>query len=404
MSGIHRLFAAALAALLLCGCPKSTKGLHLYPVMEPGPQHDEDAPFITPDAGKVEVQYLGVGGFLVRRGGDAILFAPSFTNPAFLSTRPTTEIHSDEALVQRCLEKAHTQSGKDPLEDVQFLLVGHAHYDHLLDVPAVMKRTPQAVVVGSRTVRHILAGAGLASRTLVADGCEARVGGAMGRWVYNAKRTVRVLAIESEHSPHAGGLKFMTGRYLEDLPALPRTAFGWKEGQTYAYLVDFLTPDGHGNERVDFRLHFQDAASSGGYGAVPKAALDGYPRVDLAITCVGASDSAVDYPGPLLREVQPRYVVLGHWEDFFGNRPCEPGAEDKQLAVRMTDIPAFIHRMKAAAPDAPSLMPRLFSTMYFPRHASEAPPPASKGAECPVRPGEVLPVAPLERSALDWPL
>jgi L-ascorbate metabolism protein UlaG (beta-lactamase superfamily) len=38
------------------------------------------------------------------------------------------------------------------------LLVGHAHYDHLLDVPRILQtHAPQAKVYGSKTMGHILA-------------------------------------------------------------------------------------------------------------------------------------------------------------------------------------------------------------------------------------------------------
>ena len=40
------------------------------------------------------------------------------------------------------------------------ILVGHAHYDHLMDVPFFMDRAPQATVYGSTSTRNVLAGYG----------------------------------------------------------------------------------------------------------------------------------------------------------------------------------------------------------------------------------------------------
>jgi hypothetical protein len=372
MRSIHRwlLGGACGLGLLSSGCPSSTTGLNIYaePRAAPAP------------TGTVEVQYLGVGGYLVRRGEDALLFAPSFTTPGFSKLHPAAELQSDEALVRRCLE----QRAKANLENVEFILVGHSHYDHLLDVPAVMKHhAPRALTLGSRTTRHILAGADLSGRTLVVDECAAGRDGSAGRWIYNAKRTVRVLAIESEHSPHVGNYKLMGGHYRADLKELPRRAFDWKEGQTYAYLVDFLSPEG----RVDFRIHYQDAASREGYGDIPEAVHEDHPFVDLAITCVGASNTVEGYPGPFLDKAKPRAIVLGHWEDFFGEQTCEEEDKTAQV-VRLADVPAFRERVERhKPPEAKVLMPALYSRMFFPSvappEASAAPPPQ----RCPVRPG-----------------
>jgi L-ascorbate metabolism protein UlaG (beta-lactamase superfamily) len=373
-----RLLPLFSVAVLLTGCPSSTKGLNIY-------RGETTHPLVTKDPGEVEVTYLGVGGYVIRRGGDALMFAPSFTNPGFLQL--LYGLKTDEALVNRCMQKR--PQGVE-VGDVQWILVGHAHYDHLMDVPHVMRQhTPDAKVLGSRTARHLLAAEGLSERSVVVDTCAAE-GGRMGKWLYNEKRTMRVLAIKSEHSPHWECIKLMGGHYKKDQTELSRTAFGWKEGQTYAYVVDFLDPPG---ENVVFRVHYQDAASTYPLGAVPEAAKEGYPRVDLAITTVGAYQSAGRfYPGLLLKNAQPRYIVLGHWEDFFDNQQCD-GTDAEPKVVRLADIREFISRVERHKPaDAQCVLPNPYTTMYLPTSSSS---PQSISAlpagECLVRPGELPP-------------
>jgi Beta-lactamase superfamily domain len=339
--------------------------------------------------GTVQVHYLGVGGFLLQRGADAVLLAPSFTNPGLLQLTPFTPLHSDEARVDQCLRRV------PGLAQVDFVLVGHAHYDHLLDVPRILQQhAPRATVLGSRTARHILAGAGLERRTLVVDDCAAR-GNQMGRWVYNARRTVRVLALASEHSAHLANYKLMTGHYRQDLRRLPATAFGWREGQTYAYLVDFLAPDGS----VAFRVHTQDAASSREHGFLPGTVRRDGTRVDLAITCVGAFWTVPAYPEPTLDNTRPRHVMLGHWEDFFGNDACAPQEQPRPL-VRMADLAEFIRRVERAKPkDARWWMPAPYSVHAF--APARSAPPEGKAPECTTRPGALPHSTPAERSRLD---
>nr|EKW5582264.1 hypothetical protein [Pseudomonas aeruginosa] len=78
------------------------------------------------------------------------MLAPSYTNPASLGIPgiPPARVVADNEKVDRHMP---------PAADVTMLLVGHAHYDHLLDVPRVVdKHSPKAVVYGSETVKHIL--------------------------------------------------------------------------------------------------------------------------------------------------------------------------------------------------------------------------------------------------------
>lgn len=393
MAGLHRLSGAVAAlalGLLTAGCPIPTKGLKLYPAHLPDPS------YATPGPEKVEVRYLGVGGYYVRRGTDSILFAPSFTNPSIVALNPANAIQSDTRLVDRCLKKSMSE---EELKQLEFILVGHAHYDHLMDVPWVMlQHAPRAKALGSRTMRHTLAGAGLARRTLVVDECAAPRTGAMGRWIYNEAETVRVMAIESEHSPHWWLVKLMTGRYTVDRTTLPRTAFGWKEGQTYAYLVDFLDKR---TKRVDFRIHFQDAASRAGYGAVPEGAKAGHPRVDLAITCVGAHASVADYPEPILRNAEPRHIVLGHWEDFFANQQCGEQKDPEPLVARLAQPTEFLSLVEAGARDVPQFMPIPYSTLHFPPAPRGTDAPSGDVATCPTLPGQLPEMNPPVESVLD---
>lgn len=218
--------------LLLAGCAQAPSGLPLWRAQTVAPP---------------SLQYLGVAGYLSRWQGEALLFAPSFSNPATLG-QPPLRVQADTAKIDALMPAA---------ADVSMLLVGHAHYDHLLDVPRVLQRhTPKAKVYGSRTMGHILAAVIPRERIVDAESVMAE-GARPGRWFYSPGR-LRAMPIKSEHAPHLFGIKLLTGAYQEDLDQLPTTTFGWRAGQTLAWLVDLLGEQG----QPLYRIHYQDAAST----------------------------------------------------------------------------------------------------------------------------------------------
>jgi hypothetical protein len=276
-----RRVAALFALLLLAGCAQNPAGLPLWQ---------------NADATPPSLQYLGVGGYLLRWQGEALLFAPSFSNPASLG-QPPLLVAADTAKIDQLMPTA---------ADVSMLLVGHAHYDHLLDVPHILqKHSPQAKVYGSKTMGHILAAVIPRARIVDAESAMA-VGATPGRWFYSPQRQMRAMAIKSEHAPHLFGIKLLTGSYAEDLTELPRSTFGWKEGQTLAWLVDLLDKQG----RPLYRIHL---------------------------------------------------ALLGHWEDFFGNDPRQP------QGLRLQDIRGMVALTRANLPADGSLkLPVPFAQIPLP--------------------------------------
>ena len=300
---------------------------------------------------QVSVQYLGVGGLLIRYGDTALLTAPSFSNPALLGLPPGPfqPIAPDDERIDALMP---------PVDDVEMILVGHAHYDHLMDVPRVMeKHALKAHVYGSQTMKHSIAGSVSEERIVVVNDRAAR-GDSAGDWFYAPSGKLRIMAIESEHAPHVMGITFMQGRYEQDLPDLPWHSFGWKEGKTFAYLIDFLDDKG----KPVYRVHYQDAASTPPLGFVPELAMNDQRRVDLAFHCVGAFEQVENYPEGLVTDLQPKVSILGHWEDFFGNDPT-----GDQEGIRLTSIDNFIRRLETVqADDANWYLPDTFAVMHFP--------------------------------------
>ena len=283
----------AIALLVTAACPgRVPEGLYRDPIAEMATSIDE-----------LEVQYLGVGGFLLRRGDHAILTAPFFSNPSLAQVVANLPIASDEERVRAELP---------PVDDVCGIVVGHAHYDHAMDLPEVARHTrPEAPILGSATLVHTLAPAIDRDRLWAMNDLAGDVT-RPGSWVELPGCPIRVLPILSEHAPHFAGIKVMGGTYDEDLDALPTRAWGWVEGQTLAYLIDFLNPDGS----VAHRVHYQDAASTAPHGLPAPSILEEH-AVDVALITVAGYDQVDDYPARALEALTPRRVIGGHWEDFF---------------------------------------------------------------------------------------
>ena len=122
-----------LTVFLTSGCASSLK------IAEHG-----SAPVnLTVETPTLNIQYLGVGGHRIEYGDAVLLTGPSFTNPSFFLTGPFMPLRSNHKKIDKFMPES---------SNAQIMLVGHAHYDHLLDVPYVMQQhAPKAHLYGSQT-------------------------------------------------------------------------------------------------------------------------------------------------------------------------------------------------------------------------------------------------------------
>lgn len=314
---------AGFVALLLTSCAHSTDSENVKV------SHGRGLP-------EPKIQYLGVGGWLLHWRGEGLLLAPSFSNPATLNHKgwPPLWVEANKQKIDQSMPKA---------DDVTMLLVGHGHYDHLLDVPWVMrKHTPHATLYGSETVVQILHSMRFRNKVenehwtwvdpdrlqivnpkmATVQNCEGRQDPSTpGEWIPSSGGHIKAMPIQSMHASHILGHTFADGGYKTDLTEVPTSVFGWKQGQSMAWLIDLLD-DSH---KPVYRIHFQDSAA-----APPCGILQPLPdgkAIDVEILGVGSWENVDNYPDELLKRTRPRLVLLGHWENFFGNDPGDPKPE-----------------------------------------------------------------------------
>lgn len=297
--------------------------------------------------GRLEVRFLGVGGFSFRVGSDHIVTAPLYSNPSMFAVL-TLETASDPEVIDQFLPA-------ELVADASALLVGHGHYDHLMDVPHVLTRMPNAIVYANRTVQHQLAGfapdrdeacddeaaddlPSIARDRVVAldapganvvdtrmcDGLAAcgPAGGQSGGWVEVPGADVRIRALCSTHPDQFLGVHFGEGCAEEDLCEPPGRAGDWLEGNTLAFLIDFLD---HDSRQPRFRVYYQDAPADAPIGFAHDELL-AEKRVDVAVLNVGNYEEVTDHPNAIIGNLSPRYALGGHWENFFQTQalPVEP--------------------------------------------------------------------------------
>lgn len=328
------------------------------PIEPDAPVHVDDSP--------LDVHALGVQGFVLRHGNDVVLTAPLFTRQSAFEVTFNVALAADTAAIDAGL-------ADEPLDGLSAIVSGHAHYDHFMDVPHILTKAPNATAYTNLTGRHVLAALapdrpGCANaapapvlprdRVIAMDdagashvdytNCPAqRPPGAPveGSWLYVPNSNVRLMAFCSSHPAQVGPYHFGEGSIDQDQCELPRAAAGWLEGQTLAFVIDFLVPaaPSSGEREVAFRVFYQDAPTNPPVGNVP-AALLADKRVDLAILCVGSADAVDDHPTTILANLQPRYALSGHWEDFFQPLDATP------QPIPLLDLGGYMQRAEAALP------------------------------------------------------
>ena len=267
------------------------------------------------DGDHVEITYLGTAGFIIRNEHRTVVLDPYVSRPNLRRTL-TARLVPDKDLIRRLIPHA---------DDV---LVGHAHYDHILDAPDLCHQTG-ARLIGSGSTIMVGRAAGLPPHQLLETAGREDI--ASGRW------TVR--GLPSRHGKVFGRIPFPGDITLP--PPWPPKMGDLKHGLVLNWLVDT------GGLRI---VHIDSAD-------FVREELAGH-RADVVCLCAIGRNYRPDYVKEVVELLQPRWIVPCHWDTMMTPIEADPDL------IPTVDLPGFIKEIRDAGCE-PLLTP-LLGRLRFP--------------------------------------
>jgi L-ascorbate metabolism protein UlaG (beta-lactamase superfamily) len=298
-----------------------------------------------PDSANFQFRWLGVAGWEFRSNNVAVLVDPYLTRPAAPQIgkgqtgcpfcRPSSESSPEGNVLP--LDSRPPFGDDRPLSDTallalhitraDYILVTHAHPDHLLDVPAVAAHTG-ATVIGNESVTNVLRAAGLPeSRLITVNGGEDLE---FGKFSLRVLPSLHTLQTKSYHD----------SRVIPRDVKLPLRRRDYYEGGSRAFLLRF----GERQILVFGSMNFIQREVEG-------------LRPDIAIVGAAASRRQIhDYTRRLMEALgRPRLVLPTHWDDQFQSLA---EAMVKPNPGRLAEVQAFTDEVRIASPTSRVIIPR----------------------------------------------
>jgi L-ascorbate metabolism protein UlaG (beta-lactamase superfamily) len=253
----------------------------------------------------VDVRWLGVAGFAITCEGTTILIDP------YVTRRPVGDLlrrrvwGSDPAVLDRHVPRADA------------ILLGHTHFDHALDAPAIARRDG-ATVYGGSSARTLMGLHGLADRAVEVD----------AHRVYEIG-PFSVTFVPSVHSKLVLGLSVPNG------------------GEITCEHLDGMTPQAYCCGQV-WGIHIEVAGASI-YHQGSADLLDDeirHTEIDVFLCGIAGRQVTDGYVRRILPRLDPTTIVITHHDDFFLPLDAEQG-----LAFGV-DVERFTDEVRAVTTDA----------------------------------------------------
>lgn len=261
---------------------------------------------------RVQFRWLGVNGLALLARGQVLGIDPYFTRIPFRRLW-FGRLEPNRSLIAQAIPTCHS------------ILVTHAHWDHLMDVPEVMRNTG-AVAFGSHNTCHLLAAHGIPKHRM-------REVGIGDRFVVGA------CEVEVRAAQHITTPGFSPGELPAD-PQPPLKARDYRMDACYCYRISV----------EGFRL-----MTDPGEGVTVAGQAE--------VLCVSPFHKPVYYEH-MLDEVRPRLVIPVHWDDMFRplEKPLRPMLSPPRWSVpplQRVDLAGFRRTVGRIRPQTRVLIPEI---------------------------------------------
>ena len=224
----------------------------------------------------LSLTWLGTAGYVLSYEGHTLLIDPYVSRASVRDVYRRKRLTNDGALLDRLVPRASA------------ILVGHTHFDHALDVPALARR----------------------------DGCKA----------YGSRSLVRLMDI---HGSRDSAVQVEHGRrydigpfevtFIESLHAKLLLGLAVPmDGEITCEHLDALNPSTYHCGTV-YGIHIRVAGATFYHQGSANLVEDRIPfrRVDYLLMGIAGRRFTRDYTARTVRALDPRVVIPTHYDDFF---------------------------------------------------------------------------------------
>ncbi len=290
---------------------------------------------------QLNIQYLGCGNIFIKHGKDAILFDPFFSN-----ARGYKVAFGKIKFNQKYFDKGTYFLNRfgNNYESINSIFISHSHYDHLFDLSYLLENklvSNTTKIYGDKSAQTVIQNF-IQNNPFINQDSFVYKPKTKPKWI-KVSNEMRVLVLPSVHAPHIANINFMHGQcdsnYFKNYTSTNQKvkAGQFKDGNTFAYLVDILS-----NDSITLRLLLKGAGCAINDGKLYDELLLEH-GVDIALLQVASANFTNCYPQNLINQIKPKKVILTHWEDFF-----KPYAPKKIKTVRATNFNYFYKKIKAS--------------------------------------------------------
>lgn len=282
--------------------------------------------------GQATLKWLGTAGWELSDGNTVILIDPYISRilgPQPPGRAPYKQLPGDTRKVYGWEDVPAVDNvavdARVPKAD--YVLVTHAHYDHVLDVPRIALKT-HATVIGTESTANVLRAYSVPEEQLITvRGGEDYEFGAFSLKV-----------IPSIHSP------LDHKRYFSSAVAPP--------GMKAPLTLNQMHPEG-GTLAFFIRFHGHQILAFGGMNYIEREMQGLEPDIAL-VGAAGSRKEIYDYSGRLMRGLHfPKVVLPTHWDDFAA--PYDASQQEALDALQ-----SFVQEIHAASPKTRVIIPKYF--------------------------------------------